>query len=280
LSPVFIHTTKPLSQLSPSSVPQASALTLPPFPNDSKRCERCSMYYTEPENHGRACGFHPGEFIVTYRSGLMSNVTVGFWTCCKDDDAHATHCSFGRHVEDLAITAKLKLFDANRTLPNETPFSTPLPPAADPEQILDEPFESHLFVRKPDGDLFYKHAVSPYDTLSGLSLKFGVKAGDLRRANGIFDDNAIHTMPMLLVPWKKGRKVPPPDLSLEERAALDQERKVKRFGDMVGCTPTEAKYYLEAANWDLEVAKAERNRDVAFEQTLDESARRKKSVKV
>jgi len=284
LVPIFQRPARRDLSKSSTAVPLATfaddplpIVDVPASPLDSKRCIRCQLYYREGENNDSACCFHSGEFVVTYKSGSMAGVTYGRWSCCGNAEEKASPCCRGRHLEDPTTTENLNKFNLNRLFGETPDITDSLSPSID--SIPDEPFENKQFIRNAAGDLFFKHSVSSLDTFSGLCLKYGVRGGELKKANHLFDENGIYSKEIILIPWKKGKALPPPDLTEEERESLERQRKLARFAAECRASREEALYYLEQAKWDFKAAQEERFNDLEFERARGAATAANKSLK-
>lgn len=101
------------------------------------------------------------------------------------------------------------------------------------------------------------HFVDPNnDSITSLSLSYGVPAEILRRTNGLFADHLLAARRTLLIPaeyYKGGVSLSPRPLEGEEEEI--RKGKVRKF--MVGCKVAEydvALLYLQQAEYDLEQA--------------------------
>ncbi|CAG8450866.1 13533_t:CDS:2 [Ambispora gerdemannii] len=104
------------------------------------------------------------------------------------------------------------------------------------------------------------HYVRKEDTLPGLAFKYGIGISDIRRANRLFDDN-IFARTSLIIPNYFGP-------SLSEKQSKEDELKtlIKRFQLRSKCVdPTEAKYYMEQSNYNIDAATQAYRDDVLWE---------------
>ncbi|KAK7989469.1 hypothetical protein PG989_009784 [Apiospora arundinis] len=94
------------------------------------------------------------------------------------------------------------------------------------------------------------------DTVSSLSLRYGVPATVLRRANNITSDHLLQGRRTVIIPgeyYKGGVSLSPRPVEGEEEEM--RKGKIRRF--MVACKVSEydvAVLYLEQSNYDLEAA--------------------------
>ncbi|KAI0550136.1 hypothetical protein F4679DRAFT_221219 [Xylaria curta] len=133
------------------------------------------------------------------------------------------------------------------------PPYTPTPAARKPRESLnekcvppdDEPVEDILH--------FLDHA---HDSINSLSLRYGVPASALRRANNISSDHLIAGRRAVIIPgqyYKGGVSLSPRPIEGEE----EEKRKAKIRRWMVACKVHEydvALWYLEQAEYDLQLA--------------------------
>lgn len=94
------------------------------------------------------------------------------------------------------------------------------------------------------------------DTVTSLSLRYGVPAAVLRRANNITSDHLLQGRRTVVIPgefYKGGVSLSPRPIEGEEEEI--RKGKIRRF--MVACKVSEydvAVLYLEQSNYDLETA--------------------------
>ncbi|KAI1124352.1 hypothetical protein F5Y10DRAFT_280249 [Nemania abortiva] len=124
--------------------------------------------------------------------------------------------------------------------------------------IDDEPVEDVLH--------FLDHT---YDSINSLSLRYGVPASELRRANNIASDHLIAGRRTVIIPgqyYKGGVSLSPRPIEGEE----EEKRKAKIRRWMVACKVHEydiALLYLQQAGYDLELATNEYLADEEWERT-------------
>ncbi|KAI0906570.1 hypothetical protein F4823DRAFT_626983 [Ustulina deusta] len=124
---------------------------------------------------------------------------------------------------------------------------------------------------------FINHA---HDSINSLSLRYGVPASALRRANNISSDHLIVGRRTVIIPgqyYKGGVSLSPRPIEGEE----EEKRKAKIRRWMVGCKVHEydvAVLYLEQAGYDLQLATETFFADEEWERTHPaEEARRGKN---
>jgi len=108
------------------------------------------------------------------------------------------------------------------------------------------------------------HYVTAADTLPGISLQYGVKVMDIRKANKLFGNN-LAEYETLIIPGaaKNLAKIPDPKM-LE---AIRRSKLIRKFKYKFSCTEEEAKYYLEIANYNFDNAILEYNSDLRWEKS-------------
>ncbi|KAI1378256.1 hypothetical protein F4677DRAFT_388938 [Hypoxylon crocopeplum] len=139
---------------------------------------------------------------------------------------------------------------ASAAPPPYTPSATQKPP--NPIDEKSAPLDSS---EEPAEDIlhFLNHA---HDNISSLSLRYGVPASVLRRANNITSDHLILGRRTVIIPgeyYKGGMSLSPRPIEGEEEEA--RKSKIRRW--MVACKVHEydvAVLYLEQANYDLDMA--------------------------
>jgi len=108
-------------------------------------------------------------------------------------------------------------------------------------------------------DGFINHVISETDTLSGIALRYRVKANEIRKVNGLIGngDQAIFKHVFLRIPANPQQ--------VHEQGAMDEasynilkRRTIARFARKSGCNNIdEAQYYLEAHHFDFDKAMSE-----------------------
>ena len=133
------------------------------------------------------------------------------------------------------------------------PPYTPYPTDRLPQGSLDEKSAPPNEGAVDDTLHFLDHA---HDTINSLSLRYGVPAFALRRANNISSDHLLSGRRTVIIPsqyYKAGVSLSPRPVEGEE----EEKRKAKIRRWMVGCKVHEynvATLYLEQAGYDLELA--------------------------
>mmetsp|Transcript_952 Transcript_952/g.3773 ORF Transcript_952/g.3773 Transcript_952/m.3773 type:complete len:521 (-) Transcript_952:389-1951(-) len=111
-----------------------------------------------------------------------------------------------------------------------------------------------------------EHVVLPTDTLSGLSIKYGVSRAELRRWNRLLDaaEDCVRTRETLVIPpLSKARRAR--GQTRQPRQLETRDVAIQRFRNATRLGRIEAEVYLEAASWDLAAALKRARADDAFE---------------
>ncbi|KAI0128634.1 hypothetical protein BJ170DRAFT_622418 [Xylariales sp. AK1849] len=128
------------------------------------------------------------------------------------------------------------------------------PSATKPIDPLDE--KSAPLDEEPPADDILHFLDHSNDSINSLSLRYGVPAAVLRRANSITSDHLLLGRRTVIIPgeyYKGGVSLSPRPIEGEEEEL--RKGKIRRF--MVACKVSEydvAVLYLEQANYDLETA--------------------------
>lgn len=240
---------------------------------------------------GGRCFYHPGHFRDPDATNIRDGAVTG-WTCCniaervkmppmvaamgfmpgvsemvflspESQKREYRGCQTApAHEEDVAHTRALSSFPldigalrAAHAARMRLRLKEEEETAAAAVAVLDPSLKSD--------DAFLVHAVTPLDTLLGLQLRYGVSAATLRRYNPQMVGDVFGHLPALRIPRGSSPTPPPlptsPDTQAKRRLACDL------FSKRTKCTVDEARYYLEAAQWDANEALREYESDVAFE---------------
>ncbi|KAJ4360088.1 uncharacterized protein N0V89_000647 [Didymosphaeria variabile] len=206
--------------------------------------------------------------------------------CITDNPRFATYCPFCQ----VSV------------VPSPLPQNLRDPPAYSPpagESLEDEPppYSTHDTLQPPaekskaalaESAADALHFVdSNNDTISSLSLRYGVPADALRRTNGLFADHLLAARRTILVPgeyYKGGVSLSPRPLEGEEEEI--RKGKVRKF--MVGCKVADiapcyrydvALLYLQQAQYNLEEAITAFKADERWEREHPLEAARKGKAK-
>lgn len=141
------------------------------------------------------------------------------------------------------------------TIATATPNPPSPPPPTDPEKAALEAAAASSSSRSPsplaeDTLHFLNHE---HDTITSLSLRYGVPAAALRRANNLGSDHLLQGRRTVLIPghyYKRGVSLSPRPIEGEEEEA--RKAKIRRW--MVTCKVADyevAVFYLEQAGYDF-----------------------------
>lgn len=183
-----------------------------------------------------------------------------------------------KHCGELHSTFMLKSHES--TCP-KTPISDLVKEMSDewPREVVTEQDMKEFIVRKnlmnsfqqmvdrytqaAGADGFINHVISDTDTLSGIALRYGVTANDIRKVNGLVGngDQAIFKLVVLRIPANPSH--------VKEQEGLDnasynrlKRRTIARFARKSGCNNLdEAQYYLETHHFDFDTAMLEFQKD-------------------
>jgi len=112
---------------------------------------------------------------------------------------------------------------------------------------------------------YITHVVIPTDTLQGLSLKYGVTISEIKSENRLMSSN-LHEKHTIRIPERK--KSVEQEIDLAELEAMMQRRLVGRFKKMTSILEmSEALFYLEASEYDLESALKSFHEDSSWERS-------------
>jgi hypothetical protein len=131
-------------------------------------------------------------------------------------------------------------------VPDYSTLRVPLPPEQ-PDAATEGRAGAGGAAAPDDGGGFIVHTVTPSDTLEGLALRYRVTPLEIRVANDLPTSN-LATMRELRIPTGRGPLRPPPP-KVESREAV-----MRRFRVTHGLEEAEARYYLEAAEYNEAVA--------------------------
>lgn len=224
--------------------------------------------------------------------------------CITDNPRFATYCPFCQ-VSVVPSPLPQGLRDPPAYSPPTEQISDDEPPPYSAHNTLQPPAEKSKasFVEEAPDVL---HFVDPNnDTISSLSLRYGVPTDALRRTNGLFADHLLAARRTVLIPgeyYKGGVSLSPRPLEGEEEEI--RKGKVRKF--MVGCKVAEyvhpsvifmesavlingsvapfhrydvALLYLQQADYDLEEATAAFKADERWEKEHPLEAARKGKAK-
>eukprot|EP01087_Luapelamoeba_hula_P009529 TRINITY_DN2461_c0_g2_i1.p1 TRINITY_DN2461_c0_g2~~TRINITY_DN2461_c0_g2_i1.p1 ORF type:complete len:391 (-),score=53.89 TRINITY_DN2461_c0_g2_i1:188-1360(-) len=291
-----IHSTSPLVAPQEQALPnikrlldgiQAQAGGDITMDTHQQRCVHCCNYFTEEHNHSDACSYHSGRHKTP--DSVTPNLVPSAgnfkrWTCCKAVAKDAKGCKTGRHVGDEQTNAFLRRFDT-RASSSDAGENTSSLESNDPsaqnriwemmrEQIAEKKAlrehqakhqEASSLAVGPEGlPLSVTHRVLLTDTLSGVALKYGVKTGDIKRANNLIADSVFERKELTI---PKPTRLPDPDEAIVLPKSGKETIAISRFLQQTqGSDKHEARYYLTEHDWNVEVALAAFRDDVAWAQ--------------
>ncbi|KAI0013677.1 hypothetical protein F4779DRAFT_625172 [Xylariaceae sp. FL0662B] len=199
--------------------------------------------------------------------GRCIHTNSRFNTYCPYCQVSLTETTLPQGLKDppsytsLVASSSSKGASARAPPPPYTPVATRQPPGPEDEKSVpldasEEPAEDILH--------FLNHE---HDTVSSLSLRYGVPASALRRANNITSDHLIMGRRTVVIPgeyYKGGVSLSPRPIDGEEEET--RKSKIRRW--MVACKVHEydvAVLYLEQAGYDIEMATEKYFADEAWE---------------
>eukprot|EP01119_Soliformovum_irregulare_P008775 TRINITY_DN21882_c0_g1_i1.p1 TRINITY_DN21882_c0_g1~~TRINITY_DN21882_c0_g1_i1.p1 ORF type:complete len:280 (+),score=41.90 TRINITY_DN21882_c0_g1_i1:28-867(+) len=166
-----------------------------------KVCERCKKFYTQKENEGWACAYHPGKFDS---EAITMSSTSRRWTCCSQESPKAEGCLKDHHKEDTRTMGILSAFD-------KALLSTP--------HLSEEDLENMAFVdinaKSPEKEATSvesspskprrriketKHMMNKGDTLQGLAVKYNVAVDQIKKRNKIFSEAEMSIRKFVFIP--------------------------------------------------------------------------------
>jgi hypothetical protein len=177
-----------------------------------ERCRHCGFYFDPDANKADSCTYHPGTFATpdTVTPIMMPISNLQRWTCCRGSDQRASSgCRTGPHVVDRHTSVILKQFEKSlRSAPSKKLPGGNLIDLSDNKE--DAEAEGSLYPKldtglnraqilggkqiKSEADPtknMVRHTVALTDTLSGLSVRYGVKVEDIKRANNLIGDSVF-----------------------------------------------------------------------------------------
>ncbi|KAJ9638290.1 hypothetical protein H2199_006977 [Coniosporium tulheliwenetii] len=185
--------------------------------------------------------------------------------CITDNPRFATYCPFCQ-VSIVPSPLPQGLRDPPAYSPPPSPRPSHARLAANDGDDLPPAYSSHNSLQPPsekspdkDGEPApdVLHFVDPaHDSISSLSLRYGVPANALRKTNNLYADNLIAARRTVLIPgefYKGGVSLSPRPIEGEE----EEIRKGKIRKWMVACKVSEydiALMYLKQSDYDLESA--------------------------
>ncbi|KAL5117951.1 hypothetical protein ACEQ8H_004096 [Pleosporales sp. CAS-2024a] len=187
--------------------------------------------------------------------------------CLTDNPRFANYCPFCQISTGPSPLPPQGLRDApTYSPPDEQQAGEALPPYSAQNSLYHAPEKS---ISSSDDAPDVLHFVDPNnDTISSLSLRYGVPAGALRRTNKMYADHLLAARRTILIPgqfYKGGVSLSPRPVEGEEEEM--KKTKLRKF--MVTCKVSEydvALLYLEQAKYNLEQATNAFKADEKWEQ--------------
>jgi LysM repeat protein len=272
-------------------------------PDGTRKCVKCRKYYSNVEED---CLFHPGKFRVTASKGFVyiPGGSDGKWNCCKKAGEDAEGCMQEKHDEDRKTTITLNKFsnhlesdeDHNQEKVNKKkkvvlkdgdnedliePFNVTANISDFIEVITDTPVDvdkikKALGVEEGDGE-FIRHKVSGTDNIQGIALKYGISVAKIKSVNRISKDTELYGHTHILVPRSKNasRK---PKVGGDEKGYL-KIQVIQKFKKEHSVSQEIAKYYLEANEFDYELACKDFEDDAKFDKNKTTKTKTTKTKK-
>eukprot|EP01117_Protostelium_nocturnum_P008107 TRINITY_DN2889_c0_g1_i1.p1 TRINITY_DN2889_c0_g1~~TRINITY_DN2889_c0_g1_i1.p1 ORF type:complete len:293 (+),score=130.13 TRINITY_DN2889_c0_g1_i1:120-998(+) len=229
------------------------------------KCKNCNKFYLAKEKNGSGleCHFHPGYF------GQIKMLNQ--WSCCSNTLFDAPPCSVGEHVECLVTSQNIRDYrQMESQYINSSPLSMDSSFSSSKQEEKEEKREIASEPKKGEekekevvasGQLI-RHQVKTTDTMLGLSIKYNVKAEDIKRANKLTRDGDLITRLFVLIP-NAAIETPP----IQTQQKLSKKQLIQKFIEKTNCPPSEASFYLEGSNFDLEEAIKDFNEDESWEKS-------------
>ncbi|OLN93929.1 hypothetical protein CCHL11_03487 [Colletotrichum chlorophyti] len=244
-----------------ASVPQYSAATEKPLPSD-RRLECCARVIC-----GNCIHVRPVTILLPPASNWKKGTKL---TVTQNNPRFASYCPYCQTSSTPSLLPT-NLKDPPSYTPATHLSSAPPPPytpgasAAIPPNDEKTATTTTPTPTPPEDTLhFLNH---DHDTIPSLSLRYGVPADILRRANNLTSDHLLHARRTVLIPgeyYPAGVSLSPRPVEGEEEEL--RKSRIRRF--MTGCKVSDydvAVLYLEQAEYDLAVAMEAYFADEAWE---------------
>ncbi|KAI0016689.1 hypothetical protein F4780DRAFT_783022 [Xylariomycetidae sp. FL0641] len=205
--------------------------------------------------------------------------------CIHDNDRFESYCPYCQvSTSSSALPPGLKApptYDSIAAASAPLPSGSPPPYSADPALASTYPRDKKSDPPEEEAaedTLHFLH--QPHDTVASLSLRYGVPASVLRRANNLTSDHLLLARRTVLIPgthYRAGVSLSPRPVEGEEEEA--RKAKIRRF--MVACKVPEydvALLYLDQAAYDLDRATEAYFADEEWERAHPAAARAGKGV--
>jgi len=241
-----------------------------------KKCKRCNAFYKETQNQNFECRHHPG----TWTEFTLFKGTQWGWSCCRPSKEYTQSMrSLVKEASYQKNSKGCKIFDKHLEDEQYTRSVIDIPVVEGRISERQKQLEEMALKRnakrvdkqheKPTEPFF--HVVGPNDTLSGLSLRYGVSAANIKRVNHLQNDQIYHVK-KLLIPHTNDEAVIKNLILKETQEKINgapvisnRLQTVKSFRQQTGADAEMAQFYLESANYDLDAALKEWKQDEEFE---------------
>ncbi|KAH7066928.1 hypothetical protein BKA63DRAFT_523415 [Paraphoma chrysanthemicola] len=199
--------------------------------------------------------------------------------CLIDNPRFAHYCPFCQIATGPSPLPPQGLREPPTYSPPDEPADDELPPYSAHSGLQPPPEKAKAYLENAPDVL---HFVDPNnDSISSLSLRYGVPAEALRRTNKMYADHLLAARRTILIPgeyYKGGVSLSPRPLEGEEEEI--KKTKLRKF--MVACKVSEydvALLYLEQANYALEQAIVSYKEDEKWEKDHPLQAAKKGKAK-
>jgi len=114
--------------------------------SDTRKCQRCGVYYAGNENTSQSCVYHSG-----HHTNLKYDPC---WTCCHEPEKTAPGCCKGHHIED-PVTSQL-LATRPVAVGTDITVAQPPEPIIEKKKLLNkvQKKRKQTFILKKQMDLF------------------------------------------------------------------------------------------------------------------------------
>lgn len=178
--------------------------------------------------------------------------------CLNQNKRYETYCPY------CQISTQPSLLPQGlKDPPAYSSLDSRLPPSRTTDEDELPAYSEHQAVQAPPEKASHSddaedvlHFLTPNDTISSLSLAYGVPISALRKTNNVYADHLIQGRKTILIPgehYKGGVSLSPQPLESEEEEL--KKNKLRRW--QVACKVAEydvALMYLKNADWDLDSA--------------------------
>jgi len=241
-----------------------------------KKCKRCNAFLKESTNKDVECRHHPGNWT---EFTLFKGTQWG-WSCCRPTKEYTQSVrSLIREAPYQKNSKGCKNFETHIEDENYTRSVINIPVVEGRISERQKQLEEMALKRsakkvdkeheKPTEPFF--HVIGPNDTLSGLSLRYGIKTGNIKRVNHLQNDSIYH-LKKILIPHTNEETLIKQLSSKEVKEKINgapiisnRLQIVKSFRTQTGAEAEMAQFYLETTGYDLDKALKEWEQDEEFE---------------